>query len=73
MNESIGNLSKKKSVCVCVCVGGGTSWRLDSENKRTVDLTDVTEEQVSAFDSSSYQPSSKTTADHDGTDTNPDR
>ena len=42
---------------------------LDSENKRTVDLTDETEEQVSAFDSSSYQPSSKTTADHDGTDT----
>ena len=42
---------------------------LDSENKRTVDLTDETEEQVSAFDSSSYQPSNKTTADHDGTDT----
>ena len=42
---------------------------LDSENKRTVDLTDETEEQVSAFDSSSYQPASKTIADHDGTDT----
>lgn len=42
---------------------------LDTENKRTLDTTIVTEEEVSAFDSSNYQPSKKDTTDNDGTDT----
>ena len=56
---------------------------LDTENKRTLDTQDketrdtsdenvfdkttTTENEVSAFDSSSYQPSEKTTVDEDGT------
>ena len=42
---------------------------LDSENKRTLDTTETTERQVSAYDSSSYQPAEKTTVENDGTDT----
>ena len=42
---------------------------LNTQNKMTHDTTDVTEETVSAYDSSTYQPSRKTTVDNDGTDT----
>lgn len=42
---------------------------LDTEDERTIDTTRTSEDEVSAFDSSSYQPSSKNTTDDDGTDT----
>ena len=42
---------------------------IDTEDKRTLDTTRTSEDEVSAFDSSAYQPSSKSTTDDDGTDT----
>lgn len=42
---------------------------LDNQDKRTLDTTTTSEIQVSAFDSSNYQPSEKTTVTNDGTDT----
>lgn len=42
---------------------------LDTENKRTLDTDTTVEETVSAFDSSTYQPSTKTDTSNDGTDT----
>ena len=47
----------------------GNTKTFDNEDKRTVDLTTVTETEVSAYDSSTYQPSEKVTVDNDGTDT----
>ena len=42
---------------------------LDTEDERTLDTTRTSEDEVSAFDSSVYQPSAKNTTDDDGTDT----
>ena len=42
---------------------------LDTQNKRTLDTNTTTENTVSAFDSSSYQPSDKSDSDNTGTDT----
>ena len=42
---------------------------IDTEDERTLDTTRTSEDEVSAFDSSNYQPSSKNTTDDDGTDT----
>ena len=42
---------------------------LDTEEERTLDTTITAEDEVSAFDSSTYQPSAKNTTDNDGTDT----
>ena len=42
---------------------------LDTEDKRTLDTSITSEDQVSAYDSSTYQPSAKNTTDNDGTDT----
>ena len=42
---------------------------LDNQDKRTLDTTTTSEIEVSAFDSSNYQPSEKTTVTNDGTDT----
>ena len=42
---------------------------LDTEDERTLDTTRTSEDEVSAFDSSTYQPSAKNTTDDDGTDT----
>ena len=42
---------------------------LDTQNQRTLDTNETTERQVSAYDSSSYQPSEKNITDNTGTDT----
>lgn len=42
---------------------------LDTEDKLTYDTTNTSEKEVSAFDSSTYQPSEKVTTDMDGTET----
>ena len=42
---------------------------IDTEDERTLDTTRTSEDEVSAFDSSTYQPSAKNTTDDDGTDT----
>lgn len=42
---------------------------IDTEDERTLDTTRTSEDEVSAFDSSAYQPSAKNTTDDDGTDT----
>ena len=42
---------------------------LDTEDKRTIDTDVTSEDQVSAFDSSAYQPSAKNITNNDGTDT----
>lgn len=42
---------------------------LDTQNQRTLDTTETTEKTVSAFDSSTYQPSEKVVTENDGTDT----
>ena len=47
----------------------GNTRTFDNEDKRTIDTTETDEKQVSAYDSSSYQPAEKTTIDNGGTDT----
>lgn len=47
----------------------GNTRTFNNQDKRTIDTTVVSEDQVSAFDSSTYQPSDKNTTDNDGTDT----
>lgn len=47
----------------------GNTRTFNNQDKRTIDTTAVSEDQVSAFDSSVYQPSAKNTVDNDGTDT----
>lgn len=47
----------------------GNTRTFNNQDKRTIDTTDVNTEEVSAFDSSTYQPSAKNTIDNDGTDT----
>lgn len=42
---------------------------LNTENKRTLNTTNTTTEEVSAYDSSNYQPSKKVTSSDTGTDT----
>ena len=42
---------------------------IDTEDERTLDTTRTSEDEVSAFDSSAYQPSAKNTTEDDGTDT----
>ena len=42
---------------------------IDTEDERTLDTTRTSEDEVSAFDSSNYQPSAKNTTEDDGTDT----
>lgn len=42
---------------------------IDTEDERTLDTTRTSEDEVSAFDSSTYQPSAKNTTEDDGTDT----
>lgn len=42
---------------------------LDTEDQDTLDTTVTSEDEVSAFDSSNYQPSEKNTTDNDGTNT----
>lgn len=42
---------------------------IDTEDERTLDTTRTSEDEVSAFDASTYQPSAKNTTDDDGTDT----
>ena len=42
---------------------------LDTEDERTLNTSRTSEDQVSAFDSSIYQPSAKNITDDDGTDT----
>ena len=47
----------------------GNTRTFNNQDKRTIDTTVVSEDEVSAFDSSTYQPSEKNTTDNDGTDT----
>lgn len=47
----------------------GNTRTFNNQDKRTIDTTVVSEDEVSAFDSSTYQPSAKNTIDNDGTDT----
>ena len=47
----------------------GNTRTFDNEDKRTLDTTTESTDEVSAFDSSTYQPSQKTTTTNDGTDT----
>ena len=47
----------------------GNTRTFNNQDKRTIDTTAVSEDEVSAFDSSVYQPSAKNTVDNDGTDT----
>ena len=47
----------------------GNTRTFNNQDKRTIDTTVVSEDEVSAFDSSTYQPSDKNTTDNDGTDT----
>lgn len=47
----------------------GNTRTFNNEDKETIDTTQVSENTVSAFDSSTYQPAEKTTVDNDGTDT----
>ena len=47
----------------------GNTRTFNNQDKRTIDTTAVSEDEVSAFDSSTYQPSAKNTVDNDGTDT----
>ena len=47
----------------------GNTRTFNNQDKRTIDTTAVSEDEVSAFDSSAYQPSAKNTVDNDGTDT----
>ena len=42
---------------------------IDTQNQRSIDTDTTTENTVSAFDSSEYQPSEKTQVDNGGTDT----
>lgn len=42
---------------------------IDTQNERTLDTTVTSEDTVSAYDSSSYQPSKKNVTENDGTDT----
>ena len=42
---------------------------LNTQNQRTLDTTETSETTVSAYDSSSYQPSQKVVTENDGTDT----
>ena len=42
---------------------------LDTQNQRTLDTTVTSEDTVSAYDSSTYQPSKKNVTENDGTDT----
>ena len=42
---------------------------LDTQNERTLNTNETTERQVSAYDSSSYQPAEKSITDNTGTDT----
>ena len=48
----------------------GNTRTLDNEDKLTIDTDSTSETQVSAYDSSSYQPSEKNTVDNGGTETN---
>ena len=47
----------------------GNTRTFNNQDKRTIDTTVVSEDEVSAFDASTYQPSEKNTTDNDGTDT----
>lgn len=47
----------------------GNTRTFNNEDKRTLDTTTTNTEEVSAFDSSAYQPSAKSTIENDGTDT----
>lgn len=47
----------------------GNTRTFNNQDKRTIDTTVTSEDEVSAFDSSTYQPSEKNTTDNDGTDT----
>jgi len=47
----------------------GNTRTFNNQDKRTIDTTVVSEDEVSAYDSSTYQPSDKNTTDNDGTDT----
>lgn len=47
----------------------GNTRTFDNQDKRTLDTNVTTENTVSAFDSSSYQPSDKSESDNSGTDT----
>lgn len=47
----------------------GNTRTFNNQDKRTIDTTVVSEDEVSAFDSTTYQPSDKNTTDNDGTDT----
>ena len=47
----------------------GNTRTFNNQDKRTIDTTVVSEDEVSAFDSNTYQPSDKNTTDNDGTDT----
>ena len=47
----------------------GNTKTFNNQDKRTIDTDTTSEEKVSAFDSSEYQPSTKTQVDNGGTDT----
>lgn len=47
----------------------GNTRTFDNEDKRTLDTNITTENTVSAYDSSSYQPADKSESDNTGTDT----
>lgn len=47
----------------------GNTRTFNNQDKRTLDTNETTERQVSAYDSSTYQPSEKTSTDNTGTDT----
>lgn len=47
----------------------GNTRTFDNQDKRTLDTGSTTENKVSAYDSSTYQPSDHSRVDNDGTDT----
>ena len=60
LNKGIKNSARRDS---------GNTRTFNNQDKRTIDTTNISEDEVSAYDASTYQPAEKTTVDNDGTDT----
>lgn len=58
-----------KNITTSASRDNGGTRTFNNTDARTADLTTTSTEDVSAYDSSGYQPSKKTTVEEDGTDT----
>ena len=58
-----------KNISTLASRDNGNTRTFNNTDERTADLTTTSNEEVSAYDSSTYQPSKKTTVEEDGTDT----